>query len=132
MSTLRWTVKSTRNLAADLTRQGHPVSADTVGDLLRQEGFSLQAGAKILEGKQHSDRDAQFHYINERARQHMGAGQPVISVDTKKKELVGNYKNAGPSGGRPVSRCWSRRTTCRAAGSVSPPGTRWLSAHCAR
>lgn len=95
MSPLRWTVKSTRNLAAELTRQGRTVSADTVGDLLREEGFSLQAGAKTLEGKQHPDRDAQFRYINKRARQHMGAGQPVISVDTKKKELVGDYKNAG-------------------------------------
>ncbi|MFJ5035348.1 ISAzo13 family transposase, partial [Streptomyces sp. NPDC088560] len=95
MSPLRWTVKSTRTLAAELTRQGHKVSADTVGDLLREEGFSLQAGAKTIEGKQHPDRDAQFRYINERARQHMDAGQPVISVDAKKKELVGDYKNAG-------------------------------------
>lgn len=95
MSPLRWTVKSTRNLAAELTRQGHRVSSDTVGDLLREEGFSLQAGAKTIEGKQHPDRDAQFRYISERAREYMGAGQPVISVDTKKKELVGDYKNAG-------------------------------------
>ncbi|WP_329319114.1 MULTISPECIES: ISAzo13 family transposase [unclassified Streptomyces] len=95
MSPLRWTVKSTRNLAAELSREGHRVSADTVGDLLREEGFSLQAGAKTLEGKQHPDRDAQFRYINERARQHIDGGQPVISVDTKKKELVGDYKNAG-------------------------------------
>ncbi|WP_398947505.1 ISAzo13 family transposase [Streptomyces sp. BK340] len=95
MSPLRWTVKSTRSLAAELTRQGHRVSSDTVGDLLREEGFSLQAGAKTIEGKQHPDRDAQFRYINEQAREHMGAGQPVISVDTKKKELVGDYKNAG-------------------------------------
>ncbi|MGW1808130.1 ISAzo13 family transposase [Streptomyces sp. NPDC002078] len=95
MSPLRWTVKSTRTLAAELTRQGHRVSADTVGDLLREEGFSLQAGAKTIEGKQHPDRDAQFRYINERAKQHMDAGQPVISVDAKKKELVGDYKNAG-------------------------------------
>ncbi|MCX4400046.1 ISAzo13 family transposase (plasmid) [Streptomyces sp. NBC_00053] len=95
MSPLRWTVKSTRSLAAQLTRQGHRVSADTVGDLLREEGFSLQAGAKTIEGKQHPDRDAQFRYINERARQHIDAGQPVISVDAKKKELVGDYKNAG-------------------------------------
>ncbi|RAJ76935.1 DDE family transposase [Streptomyces sp. PsTaAH-137] len=95
MSPLRWTVKSTRSLAAELTRQGHKVSADTVGDLLREEGFSLQAGAKTLEGRQHPDRDGQFRYISERAREHMNAGQPVISVDTKKKELVGDYKNAG-------------------------------------
>ncbi|MEU3550587.1 ISAzo13 family transposase [Streptomyces longwoodensis] len=95
MSPLRWTVKSTRSLAAELTRQGHRVSADTVGDLLREEGFSLRAGAKTIEGKQHPDRDAQFRYINDQARQHMDVGQPVISVDTKKKELVGDYKNAG-------------------------------------
>ncbi|WP_231406704.1 ISAzo13 family transposase [Streptomyces sp. MC1] len=95
MSPLRWTVKSTKSLAAELTRLGHRVSADTVGDLLREEGFSLQAGAKTLEGRQHPDRDAQFRYINEQARGHMGAGQPVISVDTKKKELIGDYKNAG-------------------------------------
>ncbi|MET8965255.1 ISAzo13 family transposase [Streptomyces sp. NPDC004074] len=95
MSPLRWTVKSTRSLAAELIGQGHRVSADTVGDLLREEGFSLQAGAKTLEGRQHPDRDAQFRYVNDQARGHMGAGQPVISVDTKKKELVGDYKNAG-------------------------------------
>ncbi|MDQ0771762.1 transposase [Streptomyces aurantiacus] len=95
MSPLRWTVKSTRNLATALTRQGHRVSADTVGDLLREEGFSLQAGAKTLEGRQHPDRDAQFCYINEQAKDHMSAGQPVISVDAKKKELIGEYKNAG-------------------------------------
>lgn len=95
MSPLRWTVKSTRSLAAELIGQWHRVSADTVGDLLREEGFSLQAGAKTLEGRQHPDRDAQFRYVNDQARGHMGAGQPVISVDTKKKELVGDYKNAG-------------------------------------
>lgn len=94
MSPLRST-KSTRNLAAELTRQGHSVSADTVGDLLREEGFSLQANAKTIEGKQHPDRDAQFRYINDQAKDHMSAKDPVISVDTKKKELVGDYKNAG-------------------------------------
>ncbi|WP_405526773.1 ISAzo13 family transposase [Streptomyces avidinii] len=95
MSPLRWTTKSTRRLADELTRQGHRVSADTVADLLREEGFSLQANAKTLEGAQHPDRDAQFHCINDRAKEHMGAGDPVISVDTKKKELVGPYKNRG-------------------------------------
>src|SRR6266540_7513996 len=86
MSPLRWTTKSTRNLAAELTRQGHRVGADTVGDLLRAEGFSLQGNAKTIEGMRHPDRDAQFRYISEQARAHQAAGQPVISVDTKKKE----------------------------------------------
>ena len=74
MSPLRWTVKSTRNLADELTRQGHKVGADTVGDLLRAEGFSLQGNAKTLEGARHPDRDAQFRYISEQARAHQGAG----------------------------------------------------------
>jgi hypothetical protein len=95
MSPLRWTTKSTRKLAAELTRQGHRVSADTVAGLLREEGFSLQANAKTIEGAQHPDRDAQFSYLNEQARDHRDAGDPVISVDTKKKELIGDYKNAG-------------------------------------
>ncbi|NMO57906.1 ISAzo13 family transposase [Actinoplanes sp. TBRC 11911] len=95
MSPLRWTTKSTRNLAAELTRQGHPVSADTVADLLREDGFSLQGNTKTLEGKQHPDRDGQFRYLNEQARTHRDAGQPVISVDTKKKELIGAFKNPG-------------------------------------
>jgi hypothetical protein len=95
VSPLRWTVKSTRKLAAELTAQGHKVSADTVGDLLREEGFSLQGNAKTIEGKQHPDRDAQFHYINEQVKAHQGTADPVISVDTKKKELVGQFKNAG-------------------------------------
>jgi transposase len=95
MSPLRWTTKSTRTLAEELTRAGHRVSADTVGDLLRGEGFSLQANAKTLEGRQHPDRNTQFGYLNEQARAHRDAGQPVISVDTKKKELVGQFKNSG-------------------------------------
>jgi len=95
MSPLRWTVKSTRNLAAELTRQGHRVGADTVGDLLRAEGFSLQGNAKTIEGQRHPDRDAQFRYINEQVKAHQGTADPVISVDTKKKELVGEFKNAG-------------------------------------
>jgi transposase len=95
MSPLRWTTKSTRNLAAELTRQGHKVGADTVGDLLREEGFSLQANAKTVEGKRHPDRDAQFRYINAQVKDHQGTADPVISVDTKKKELVGQFANAG-------------------------------------
>jgi transposase len=95
MSPLRWTVKSTRNLAAELTRQGHEVSADTVGDLLREEGFSLQGNAKTIEGQRHPDRDAQFRYINEQVKAHQDTADPVISVDTKKKENVGEFKNGG-------------------------------------
>ena len=95
MSPLRWTAKSTRKLAAELAAQGHKVSADTVGDLLRAEGFSLQGNAKTIEGKQHPDRDAQFRYISEQVKDHQGTADPVISVDTKKKELVGAFKNAG-------------------------------------
>jgi len=95
MSPLRWTTKSTRNLAVELASQGHPASADIVADLLRENGFSLQGNTKTLEGKQHPDRDGQFRYLNEQARTHRDAGQPVISVDTKKKELLGAFKNAG-------------------------------------
>ena len=95
MSPLRWTTKSTRTLAAELTRQGHPVSADTVADLLHEQGFSLQANAKTIEGKQSPDRDAQFRYLNEQVRAHTAAGQPVVSVDTKKKELLGQFANGG-------------------------------------
>ena len=94
-SPLRWTAKLTRTLAAELTRQGHRVGPDTVGDLLRGEGFSLQGNAKTLEGKQSPDRDAQFRYINEQVKGHLGAADPVVSVDTKKKELVGEYGNGG-------------------------------------
>jgi DDE family transposase len=95
MSPLRWTTKSTRRLADELTRQGWPISADTVAHLLRVEGFSLQGNAKTLEGKQHPDRDAQFRYLNEQVKEHQAAEDPVISVDAKKKELVGPYKNGG-------------------------------------
>jgi transposase len=95
MSPLRWTTKSTRNLAGELTRQGHRVSADTVGDLLRAEGFSLQGNAKVTEGTRHPDRDAQFRYISDQARAYQEAGDPVISVDTKKKELVGDFAAGG-------------------------------------
>ena len=105
MSPLRWTTKSTRNLADELTRQGHRVGANTVGDLLRGEGFSLQGNAKTLEGQRHPDRDAQFRYISEQVKAHQETADPVISVDTKKKELVGQFANAGREwrpAGRPV------------------------------
>ena len=94
-SPLRWTVKSVRVLAAELTRQGHAVSADTVDMLLHEQGFSLQGNAKTIEGSRHPDRDAQFGYINAQARAFQEAGDPVVSVDAKKKEQVGEYENAG-------------------------------------
>ncbi len=94
-SPLRWTTKSLRNLAGELTRRGHPMSAPSVAVLLRAENFSLQANAKTIEGGAHPDRDAQFSHINTQAAQHIAAGQPVISVDGKKKELIGNYSNPG-------------------------------------
>src|SRR3954468_17623210 len=106
MSPLRWTTKSTRTLAATLAAQGHQVGADTVADLLRQEGFALQANTKTVEGKQHPDRDAQFRYINEQVRAYQDSADPVVSVDTKKKELVGQFANAGQQWrpkGEPVS-----------------------------
>jgi hypothetical protein len=94
-SPLRWTCKSTHRLAEELTRQGHAVSPNTVATLLRATGYSLQANRKTREGRQHPDRDAQFAYLNGRVRASQRAGQPVISVDTKKKELVGDFKNGG-------------------------------------
>jgi transposase len=94
-SPLRWTTKSLRHLAEELGRQGFAVSAPTVGRLLKANGFSLQANAKTLEGEQHPDRDAQFQYINEQAKRHQDAGEPVISVDTKKREQLGQLPMTG-------------------------------------
>jgi transposase len=94
-SPLCWTTLSTRKLAAELTAAGHKIGADTVAGLLHEQGFSLQGNAKTIEGGQHPDRDAQFSYLNDQASEHLDAGDPVISVDTKKKELVGPYKNGG-------------------------------------
>jgi hypothetical protein len=94
-SPLRWTCKSTRQLANELCRQNHPVSARTVARLLYAAGYSLQANRKTREGKDHPDRDAQFEYINRQVRRAQKRGQPVISIDTKKKELIGDFKNAG-------------------------------------
>jgi hypothetical protein len=94
-SPLRWTNKSTRALAAELAAQRHPVSLEKVAQLLRQMDYSLQSNRKTEEGRNHPDRDAQFRYINEQVRLALARGTPVISVDTKKKELVGNYLNSG-------------------------------------
>lgn len=94
-SPLRWTCKSTRKLAEELCEQGHQVSPKKVGQLLSNLGYSLQATRKTTEGSSHPDRNAQFEFINERVEAHQARGAPVISVDTKKKELVGDFKNAG-------------------------------------
>ena len=107
-SSLRWTTKSTRHLAEALTAAGHRLSHVRVAELLHALGYSLQGNAKAIEGRQHPDRDAQFGHINAVARRYLKAGDPVISVDTKKKELVGEdpgYKNNGRDyqpKGRPV------------------------------
>ena len=95
MSPLRWTTKSTAHLAGELTGRGHQVTARTVASLLAAAGYSLQGNAKTVEGKQHPDRDAQFRYINEQVTAFQDDGSPVISVDAKKKENVGNVRNGG-------------------------------------
>jgi hypothetical protein len=95
MSPLRWTCKSTRHLADLLTAQGHPISHMKVAQLLHTLHYSLQGNAKTKEGKQHPDRDAQFRYIQRQGKSFLGRGWPVISVDTKKKELLGNHANSG-------------------------------------
>ena len=100
-SALRWTCKSTRKLADELRRQGFDVGPHTVARELKEQGFSLQSNRKTRDGDSHPDRDAQFGHINKKAQSFMRRGQPVISVDTKKKELVGDFKNAG--------REWRRR-----------------------
>jgi hypothetical protein len=92
---LRWTCKSTRTLAAELRAENHPVSHEKVAQLLRRMDYSLQGNRKTEEGRDHPDRDAQFGYINEQVRRALAAGRPVISVDTKKKEVIGNYENKG-------------------------------------
>ena len=95
MAPLLWTAKSLRNLAAGLTGLGHRVCHNVVAGLLREMGYSLQSNRKTLEGASHPDRDAQFAYINDQVKSALAAGQPAISVDTKKKELVGDFKNGG-------------------------------------
>lgn len=95
MSPLRWTCKSTRELAKALQAQGHAISAGVVADLLHELDYSLQGAVKTIEGNQHADRDAQFRYINRTTKRHLQRKLPVISVDAKKKELVGPYKNGG-------------------------------------
>lgn len=95
MTPLRWTCLSVRTLALELGKQGRKLSPQKVADLLHEMGYSLQSNRKVVEGASHPDRDAQFRYINRTVKEFQKAGQPVISVDTKKKEMVGNFKNAG-------------------------------------
>ena len=114
MAPLLWTAKSLRHLASSLRGLGHRICHNVVADLLREMGYSLQANAKLKEGKQHLDRDAQFVYLNEQVRQHQAEGAPVLSVDTKKKELVGEFKNAG--------REWRPRGTPAATRTHDFPG----------
>lgn len=92
---LRWTAKSLRNLGGELRERGHEISDRSVAPLLRQLGYSLQANAKMREGASHPDRDAQFRHINDAVKRAIDASEPAISIDTKKKELVGDFKNGG-------------------------------------
>jgi hypothetical protein len=94
-SALRWTLKSTRKLAEALSRIGHPVSHTKVGQILREMNYSLQGNPRTEEGDDHPDRDAQFRHINNAVKRNLARGCPVISVDTKRKELLGNYENTG-------------------------------------
>ena len=94
-SPLRWTCKSVRRLASELNKMGHKVSSVTVSRELKEMGYSLQGNKKVLEGASHPDRNEQFEYINEQVKMHQEHNRPVISVDTKKKELIGNYQNTG-------------------------------------
>ena len=108
-SSLRWTCKSVRKLAEQLERMGHQVSYPVVAELLHEMEYSLQANRKTKEGESHPDRNAQFEHINAKVQQYIGRQQPVISVDTKKKELVGDFKNSGQRGDRRESR---KRCAC--------------------
>lgn len=131
MSPLLWTSKSTRNLVEALTASGHDLSHQTVGRLLADLGYSLQVNRKTEEGRDHADRDAQFEHINARVRSAQRRGQPVVSVDTKKKELVGNYRNSGREWelkGRP-RRVKSKDFPDKDLGKVAPYGVYDLTAN---
>jgi hypothetical protein len=112
-SPLRWTCKSTRKLAKELQKQQHTVCARTVAALLIEEGYSLQANRKMTEGKQHPDRNAQFEYIQEMVLGFLKKRQPIVSIDTKKKELVGNSRTAVKNGNRKGNRKRLRFTIFR-------------------
>jgi len=130
-SPLRWTCKSTRNLAAALTGQGHPVSHQTVARMLQELDYNLQVNRKTKEGKGHPDRNAQFEYIAKRVRSFQRRSQPVVSVDTKKKELVGDFKNNGhewqPEGMPEKVRCKDFKD--KELGKVAPYGVYDLTAN---
>jgi hypothetical protein len=123
-SPLLWTAKSVRTLAGALREQGHRVSHETVAELLRALGYSLQANRKMTEGASHPDRDAQFGHVNETVKLALAAGEPAISVDTKRKELVGDFKNAGrewrPKGDPVLVR--TKDFKDKALGKVNPYG----------
>ena len=122
-SPLRWTTKSMRRLQSELAAVGHPVSVSTVAKLLKAEGFTLQGNAKTIEGAAHPDRDAQFRYLNDQATDHLGTGDPVISIYTKKEELVGEFKNAGGNGFRAAKRSGSTCTTSWTSSRARPSRT---------
>ncbi len=125
MSALKWTSKSTRAIAAELSQRGHAVTGVTVARVLHDLGYSLQANVKALEGPQHPDRDAQFRYLNAQVQAFQRTGDPVVSVDTKKKELIGTFRNAGRSWrphGRPT-RVFTHDFPHLGAGKAIPYGT---------
>ncbi len=131
MSPLLWTCKSTRNLADALLALGHNLSHQTVGRMLDDLGYSLQVNRKTEEGQDHPDRDAQFEHINAKVRSFQGRGQPVVSVDTKKKEIVGNYRNSGQEWeprGQP-RRVKSKDFPDKELGKVAPYGVYDLTAN---
>jgi hypothetical protein len=133
VSPLRWTLKSTSRLAAELTGRGHPVSARTVAALLKAADYSLQGNRKTREGGKHVDRDAQFGHINTRVTAAQARGQPVVSVDAKKKELVGDFKNGGkewrPKGKPEEVRVYDFVDNTPGKGRVTPYGVYDLTAN---
>lgn len=129
MRALRWTTKSTKHLADELAARGHRCSPRTAAGLLRQLGFSLHGNAKTVEGRQHPDRDAQFRYINEQVMAFQAEGQPVISVDTKKKELIGNFANGGREWGRRPEEVSVHDFQDQQLGKVAPYGVYGLTAN---
>jgi len=129
MRALRWTAKSTANLADELTAGGHPCAPRTVAKLLTQLGFSLHGNSKTIEGRQHPDRDAQFRYINDLVAAFQDDGQPVISVDTKKKELIGNYANGGAEWSRKARPVNDHDFEDKQLGKVAPYGVYDLTAN---